>query len=537
MLIVHVVLAILYVGGMILLRPLLRQRLPTPSSRFVAPIYRPWIAFVWLWDPVLWFLPGILWARVFDGFSTARALSLSLLLPLSYLLVYFWCCGLFAFSSPSSVAMKLLSGSLAGSVILVTLLVTLTSVSEHGISWTQLWVFVATCLWGPLLLTVLLAQWSWKVVPLPEGIRGVAGQAIKMILGYYTSSPKPTWFVENGQLRTRIEGNPLSGSGPGCLVTEPENAVLLKTTTDVMQVAGPGVTLTEAMVSPAQVVDLRNQVRKTTVNAVTRDGIEVSVPVSTLFRVDRGPKKVTLRKPWPYRNVRSVFHALLGAEVDSSGQSSLGFRAANPWEDRVLAVAAHKAKQVIAFYSLDQLYGPPFANLGSVHESLQKSLGLSPVVRPADPLLRSTAGKFVQRAVRQAFEREGLEILGGGIGNRITPLHREVTDQRVIKWKSAFVAKMMDWQIMLRQKRFQELNVRQSARGLAVEEVVTHTSDRLAKLSWATQESIRAYEVLYTLVSVAQTPEVRKMLPDSAVPTLTKLMRQATGEELEDGAT
>jgi hypothetical protein len=530
---VHVVLVILYVVAITLLRPWVRRRLPAPTSRFVPSYRRPWIAFLWLWDPLLWFLPGLVWAGVFKEFPSGLALGLSLLIPLSFLLAYFWSQGLFAFSTPSAIITKILSGSLAGAVILITVVVALSGGLRENMLWARLWVFVVTCLWGPFFLTVLLTLWSRKVVPLPSGLRGASGQAVKVILGYFTSFPKPTWVVEDGQLQTRIVGSPFLGSGPGTLVTEPENVVLLKTAAEVTRVVGPGVAFVSPMVTPAQVVDLRNQIRSTTVSATTRDGIEMAIPVSSLFRVDRGLKPITLKQPWPYRNARSVFHVVFGAEVDPSGRSSHELHAANAWEDRLLTVAAHKAKQAISFYSLDQLYAPPSPSVLPNHYSLQDTLGLSPVTCPDDPLLRSTIGKFVQRAVRQVFAAEGVEILGGSIGNKIVPLQRDVTDQRVKKWKAAFESKMKDWQINLQEKRLRDLNVRQRARGLAVVEVATQTSGRLANLDPDMKRNIRAYELLYTLISVAQNPDVRKQLPDSAVPTLEKLMRQLEGKAVD----
>ena len=533
MFIVHLVLVLLYGGSMFLLWPWVCRRLPPPSAKFLPMYFRPWIAIAWLWNPVVWLLPGVLWMRVFGSFSVSRLFFLSALLPISWFLIFLHFHGIPDYSLRSALTTRIVSAILVGSTILVTTLVALTSVAEGQITWPQLGMYVLTCLWGPALQTILLQTWSVKVVPLPSYIPKASSQAVKMVLGYFTSFPKPVWFVEDGELRTRIVGSPFLGSGPGCVVTEPENVVLLKTTSNVLRVAGPGVTLTEAMVSPAQVVDLRNQFRSTVVNAVTRDGIEVSVPVSSLFRVDRGKKEIVLGKPWPYRHTRSVFHAVFGAEVDPAGRSSHDFHAANPWEDRPLALASHKAKQAVSFYSLDQLYSPPSGDVTDIHKNLQGVLGLYPVQTPADPLVRSVLGKFVQRAVRQIYEAEGLEILGGGIGNRILPLQREVIDQRVTKWRMAFESKVTDWQIALKAKRLRALNARQKARGLLVEEVVTETSNRLGSRTAATHDNMRAYEVLLTLITVAQNPEVRKMLPDSAVPTLEKLMRQAAGERVD----
>ena len=239
MIIVHLLVLALCVGAAVLLRRYIHEKLPSPTSQYVAPLRRPWIAFSWLWDALIWLLPSLMWIEAFPDIPIGYILALGFLVELSYLLLFFWVCGVFAFSESGSPVMKAFSAILAGSVILITGVVALAGVWNYGVSWYQLLALLVTSLCGPSTLTLLLGIWSQRIVPLPDGLPGVSGQAMRMVLGYFTSFPKPIWFVEEGEIRTRITGSPYFGSGPGCVVTEPENVVLLKTASDISELLDP----------------------------------------------------------------------------------------------------------------------------------------------------------------------------------------------------------------------------------------------------------------------------------------------------------
>jgi hypothetical protein len=510
---------------------------------FVAGSMRSWIALVWIWGPTLWFFPGILWIGVLE-LPALQILVLSFCLPLTCYVIFMLFSGLFPLSSPASSSDKQTSVITIGLVALITGFSLLNALLEPELSLLKFGVFVATVLSAPLLSVAALVQWASKAVPVGRHQERPLRRALKMLFGFFSTFPKSTWVVEEGTVHPRIQGNAFAGAGPGWLMTEPENTVILKAGPKVTRVAGPGIALTDRAETPFKVVDLRNQIRTTQINAITRDGIEVRVPVSSLFRVNRGYGEIILGESWPYRHQRDVFGVAFSEEVDPTGKSPLEANTAHPWGDLPLRLAAHRTEQAISFYSLDQLYSgitdpsaaldeeDPQFQLLKIHRQVEKALGLPKADQLGDPLTRTTIGGLVRRSVRQTLEPRGYEILGGSIGNKITPLNQEVTAKRVEAWKSRFILKVMDWHANVNRERFTELEtVRQSARDTMLDSMIKETQEYMADADEDAQRDYVAYHLLDRLIRMARDPEVREMLPESALPTLEDLYRQVTEEE------
>jgi len=527
-----------------------RDRLPKPGRAPMLPFVRPWIAFVWLWEPIVWFFPGVLWYWTL-GLQLRAILVISFLVPLGVFFVFFISSGVYGFSSSGDRISRTASLTMAVVVWLWVLVEVYAGFTNPSVSPLRFGVFLVSVLWGPLVLFSLLIMWAARVVPIAPGTDRPLRTALAILLGYFTSSPKPTWVVEEGKVQLRIEGNAFFGAGPGFLLTEPENVVILKTGSKVTRVAGPGVVLTRPMESPHRVVDLRNQIRTSSVNAITRDGIEVRVPISSLFRINRGSRKIALGQPWPYRNQRDVFETVFAEEVDPSGRSPLDQRAPHPWEKLPLTVAAHKLKQAISFYSYDQLFSgiadpdrarvapnPDEAELIETHRSAQEALGGGSTEPLTDPLARVTIGKLVREAVRRTLRRRGLDVHGGGVGNKIVPLRREVIDQRVNNWKSRFVIEITEWRAKLQRTRLESMG---KARTVARSQVLGAMFEKIGEqLSGATPDAQRdliAYQLMDRLLQVAQDLEVQRMLPTSTLPVLEDLYQQVSGDIAESGDT
>jgi hypothetical protein len=404
-------------------------------------------------------------------------------------------------------------------------------------------VFLATVLSPPMLSIASLIQWILKVVPVGRQGRPIR-RALMMLFGFFSTFPKATWVVEDGTVHTRIHGNEFAGAGPGWLMTEPENAVVLKAGPKVTRVAGPGVALTQRAESPFKIIDLRNQMRTTRISAITRDGIEVQVPVSSSFRVNRGYGEIILDESWPYRHQRDIFGVAFSEEVDPTGKSPLEANTAYPWGDLPLRITAHKTEQAISFYSLDQLYdgitdpvgaldeGDPEFQLLKTHRQVEEALGLPKAEGLGDPLTRTTIGKLVQRAVRQELEPRGFEILGGGIEDKIAPLNQDVTAKRVEAWKSRFILKVMDWQANVQRRRFARFEeLRQSARDTMLDSMIKEIQKYVGAADEGAWRDYVAYHLLDDLIRMARNPDVQEMLPESALPTLEGIYAQVLGEE------
>ena len=527
MVVVRVGLLALYLGGMTFLNRYLRERFPTSDIDLVPGGAGAGRALLWIWGPTLWMVPGMLWIGILNLPLVIIAL-LSFLLPLTCLLLFLW-------------RYKIVSVVPVVSALLVALLVVLAALRTPDLSHAKFGLFSVSSIIPPLFSIWLLVTWAPEVVPLARDLERRTRQALSLVLGFFTGQPKSTWVVEDGRIRTRIQGTPWFGSGPGLLITEPENVVVLKCGSEIGRVAGPGVVLTRQAESPFRVVDLRNQVRGARINAITRDGIEVQAAVSSMFGISRGHSDVRLGKPWPYRNQRDVLQALFAEEVDPTGRSPLDAHLAHPWEDLPTSIAAHKLEQAASFYSLDQLYGgitddelaetegDPQAELMKTHRKLETALGLPPAPNLGDSLTRSTISQLVLRTVRQALESRGFEVQDGGVSGAILPLSRGVTEQRVEAWKSRFIAKVMDWEAAVERKRFAALGkIRQDAGEKLLTQMIEEVSQRLQATDDDTQRDVVAYYMLSSLMEIAGNPEVRRMLPESALPVLEDLYQQVS---------
>jgi len=494
------------------------------------------MALLWVWGPTLWVFPGLLWIGLLD-LSPVFVLALSFLLPLCCLSLFVLFSGVFTSYGQSANRPPLIL--VTGSILLFTALIFLAALIQPEISYARFGLFCLSSITPTTVSVWLLILWAPAVVPMSDDVDAPLRIALSLVLGFFSTVPGTTWFVEDGKVHKRIKGNVGGGIGPGLLVTEPENVVVLKMGSRITRVAGPGAILTQRGEVPFRVVDLRDQTRSSTVSAITRDGIEVRVPTSSAFRIQRGSRQISLGAPWPYRAQRDVLQALFAEEVDPSGRSPLDAHTAHPWEDLPIKLSAHKLEQAVSFYSLDQLYAgitdaksmrvprDPQYELLKTHRLVETSLGLSKDRQLGDRLCRQTIGKTVRRSVQQALVPRGFEISGGGVGGSIEPVSRGITEQRVEAWQSRFIAKAMDWQESIERKRVTALGkIRQDADGKMISGLIAETSERLKDVDGAGKRELIAYHVLDRLIGMARSSEVQRMLPESAVPTLEKVFRK-----------
>ena len=535
MLVVRIGLLLLYVGGMALLSHTLRERLPIATGGSTLRRPAPANVILWIWGPALWAIPGLLWLGILD-LPLGLMLFLSFLLPLLVLALFLW-------------RARILGGPALGLTVLITFFALFLALTTPGISLARFGLFAVSLIAPPLFSIWLLVTWAPRVVPLPDTVERRTSQALALVLDFFTGDPKSTWVVEDGQVVTRIAGNPWSGAGPGLVMTEPENVVVLKSGSEVARVAGPGVALTRQSEVAFRVVDLRDQARSTRITTITRDGIEVRAAVSALFRVNRGNREVQIGEAWPFRSQGDVLKALFAEEVDPAGHSLLDAHTTHPWEDLPAKTAAHKLEQAISFYSLDQLYGGvPDAvaaeggtsvrtevstdtqvELLKTHRRLESALGLGLASHVGDSLTRLTISRLVLRAVRDALEPRGFDIHDAGVSGSIEPQSHGVTEQRVEAWKSRFMAKVMDWQAELERKRATALGqIRQEAREKLLAEMIEEASKRLTATDSDARRDFVAYTMLSSLIRIAANPEVQQQLPDSALPTLEHLYEQVS---------
>lgn len=513
-----------YVVAFSALRAYLRDHPPRFEGKYVYEFERLGHALVRMWGLLLWPLPGLIWIGTMPIPALIIAI-LSFLIPLDIFLVFFTIAGVLEPPSRSLID-RLFSWFPAVFSIFFTLLIFLTLI-RYAFPFWQFVVFLAFVTIPPLLAVILVMWAAPNIIPAAPDQPKRALRLLQHFTGFFTTFPKPSWMVEDGQVKTRIKGNPFFGVGPGWLMTEPENLVVLKGGTDIKRVVGPGVLFTETAESPHQVIDLRNQIRITRVDARTQDGIEVNLPISSLFRIDPGYKTISMegltnQEPWPYRHQRDVYQIVFYEEVDPTGKTPLEAYQVRPWDDIPLKAALNRVKQVIPEYSLEQLYSlvPERGTIDPVSGKIIPETG---------DLTRTTIGAAVRETVRATVEPLGFQILGGGIGNKIVPTNPDVIKQRVEAWKASWMSKVMDWETEAQIKNLKDLSrIRSDARVELLTQILQQTSMRLEDKENAGRYV--AHHLLENLLHLARNSQVKELLPESALPTLTQL-QELTKEE------
>jgi len=95
---------------------------------------------------------------------------------------------------------------------------------------------------------------------------------------------------------------------------------------------------------------------------------------------------------------------------------------------------------------------------------------------------------------------------------------------------------VMDWHASIERKRSGALDrIRRTANSDLIAGVIEETSERLRDVDAATKRGLVAYHVLDYLISMARVPEVRRMLPESALPTLEQLFHKVEAESSGGG--
>ncbi len=511
-----------YVAAFVALRTYLRDHPPRFEGDFVYEFERLGHALVRMFGLLLWPLPGLLWIGTMR-LPAGIIIMLSLFIPLDIFIIFFTVSGVLR-PQTNSVASRLFSWMPAIFSVFFTLLILLI-LPRYTFSLWQFLVFLAFVTFPPILAVLFLVWVASCVVPTSPDQPRRWLHIVQYFTGFFTTFPRPSWIVEDGEAKMRIKGNAFYGVGPGWLMTEPENLVVLKDGTKIKRLVGPGVLFTEPAESPHQIIDLRNQIRVTRVDARTQDGIEVNLPISSLFRVDPGYKTITLeslaaQEPWPYRNKRDIYKIIFHEEVDPTGKTPLEAHQVRPWDDIPLKAAVNRVKQVIPEYSLEQLYsiGP-----GTIDPKTGK------VVPETGDLTRPRIAARVRETVKATVEPLGFQILGGGIGNKIVPTNPEVVKQRVAAWKASWISKVRDWQTEAQVQNLKDFSrIRSDARVELLSEILQQTAMKLEDRENASR--YLAHHLLENLLHLARNSQVRELLPETALPTLTQFQELTKGE-------
>ncbi len=502
---------LIYVGLLFFLQQYLRKN-PVPlSSNYVERETRPALAIFWMFGPSLLPLLGLLWSGVAVGapgtllgiipFTPFLLLMLAFCVPiLIYSLLFIWV-GIFRWSGPEPMDRFIPHIYAVGSGMMI-LLCSIPLLGAQG-GFVVVFLCLISLAIPPLLTILFLRLWGPEMLPLDDEQKKDTRAVMAYIIGHFCTFPKPSIAIVKDAPEIRIAGNPFHGSGPGLVLTEAHNAVVIKDSTSIKNITGPGTIFTQDNEQIHSVVDLRQQIRVQRVQAQTRDGIKVDMPVASIFRINAGGRKPVLGQPWPF-NKRDAYKAIFAAEVNPEGKTPLDAHEPRPWEKLSVQVAEHALKQEVSRYSLNELYALTDAEGQRV-------------------LPRGKIGGAVKTHVVKTIEPKGIKIEGGGVGNKIIPIDKRVVKQRIESWKAAWIRKVMDNVGQAGLNRMQQQSrVRSEVRGELLHNLVEQ-SQALQKAGPETANFILTLQLLETLEHIAQDPKVEPLLPESAESTLRGL--------------
>ena len=283
--------------------------------------------------------------------------------------------------------------------------------------------FLLTLLGG----LALISQFILPVQTMSERRR-----VLDHFLSYASGMHGPIVYVKDGELvGTTAE---MQMTGPGVVLLDSSSAVVLErsyqpflffgpaqplTSQPLVRAVGPGLAFLGFGERIVAALDLRPQTRSTTVQAHTRDGIEVTASVSVTFGLvpplgytETEPKaELERNKPaFPF-NADSAFRAIYGGAITSGQGAGLGSVA---WTQLPLDVAVEQFRNGLAQATLDGLFKPndkkdyPFAACqAKVAEAVK-----------AQPVLRE----------------RGIVVHKVGVG--VPQMPRAVMNQRIRAWQA-----------------------------------------------------------------------------------------------------
>lgn len=212
-------------------------------------------------------------------------------------------------------------------------------------------------------------------------------QRTKAFIAYLFGVQFPFWVARGKATRefeTRIKGDPTNDFGrPGVVWTWPHQVVGLSKGVEFNKVDGPGTIFTKVFENPIALIDLRTQLRISTIDAVTQDGMHVPAVLLVAFAIDR---EKWPKEGWSRAHFAQMRHHFAGtSDLDhsegsypySSGRvhsviskSSIncscadGERADVCWDEWAVKQVEQAAREVLIQRSLDELWRPRNDDLG-----------------------------------------------------------------------------------------------------------------------------------------------------------------------------
>jgi regulator of protease activity HflC (stomatin/prohibitin superfamily) len=334
---------------------------------------------------------------------------------------------------------------------------------------------------------------------LPLSDRSQHAKAFALVRDY-TMHANPSGVVvvdasrQQDKVDERIAGDRLgrTSKGRGFVLTGCDHAVAISNGLRFKGVRDPGLTFTDRGDQVMQAIDLRPQLRTFPVDALTKDGIKISVHAFTAFRIDAGRRQPGLGEPLPFKKSAAI-KALVRAqrvEHEEEGQTPQRMKQ-RAWDELPALVAKRVLQDIISRHAFDDLCAP---------------------YQPGgDPPRKVLAAEFREELATQ-LKPLGIQLISGGFSN-LEPADPQAYVKRVENWQA-------DWsrKIMIKEAKGQaaRLGILERARAEARAELILSLGRQLEELSAARTE-LSSREVLGQFLTVLEEfmmqPGIRPLLP------------------------
>jgi len=211
----------------------------------------------------------------------------------------------------------------------------------------------------------------WRTL-FPSGEKDPRVLTLRSVLTLFMGTNYPFYIIDDWQTREtmdkeipdpQVPGNPYNQffAGPGIVLS---NCDHLPVITDGLEfrVCPPGLSFTKKFEQLYTAVDLRPQLRTTTVNAETKDGIGVSIFTFIPNRVWANGRKPALGASYPYDEeavIKAVYdHAVMEHTFERHPESQLVTEEVKrrPWPELVLTMGPPILKDIVSHYTCNELH-------------------------------------------------------------------------------------------------------------------------------------------------------------------------------------
>lgn len=249
------------------------------------------------------------------------------------------------------------------------------------------------------------------------------------------------------------------------------------------------------------VLDLQPQQRMVdNFTAFSRDGLELRVGLSIVYRIKIGSEPATRENPYPFDETAVRTTAYLQTVLDDTGKVTT-------WEDTPINMAKGTLAAILAGFRLDEIMTP------------------------------ATPGEEPYRTLRNELQRQlGLKLHNLGIDLQAVGIHRidlpeGVTDQYIDYWKSHWQSQMLLEVIEGKATAEEKMEVAKAEAEMMMIQAIQEGIQR-AKREGATahMEEVVALRLVEALEKMARQSQISAPLPNSMMAQLDNLRR-----ELGDG--